>query len=369
MNPIEIFRAGTHTDSHGTTLNFSESDVAAMAAAYDPALSEAPIVVGHPKADAPAWGWIKSLTAQAGRLYALPDQVDPAFAEMVRAGRYKKLSAALYGPTSPANPRPGAWYLRHVGFLGAQPPAVKGLAPVCFASGDDGYITVEFSEELSFIARLVGLLRGLRDYITEKDGAEKAEAALPSWTLDDLQEGAAVARALPREDPSSFSEPVNTQQENPMHAQNSLQEEKEADLIRREQELARKEAAFHERERTADAAAFVADMLAEGRLTPAQSAGLAEFMAKLDAEGVVEFAEGSGTKQLSPSDFMKDFLKKLPKQVDFGEHSAPVDTPDELDPQEAASRVVAFQERHRAAGIVVTTTDALAAVKAGKDKE
>ena len=173
MNPIEICRAGTHTDSHGTTLNFSESDVAAMAAAYDPALSEAPIVVGHPKADAPAWGWIKSLTAQAGRLYALPDQVDPAFAEMVRAGRYKKLSAALYGPTSPANPKPGAWYLRHVGFLGAQPPAVKGLAPVCFASGDDGYITVEFSEELSFIARLVGLLRGLRDYITEKDGAEK----------------------------------------------------------------------------------------------------------------------------------------------------------------------------------------------------
>ena len=317
MNPIEIFRAGTHTDSHGTTLNFSESDVAAMAAAYDPALSEAPIVVGHPKADAPAWGWVKSLTARAGRLYALPDQVDPAFAEMVRAGRYKKLSAALYGPTSPANPKPGAWYLRHVGFLGAQPPAVKGLAPVCFASGDDGYITVEFSEELSFIARLVGLLRGLRDYITEKDGAEKAEA----------------------------------------------------DLIRREQELARKEAAFHERERTADAAAFVADMLAEGRLTPAQSAGLAEFMAKLDTEGVVEFAEGSGTKQLSPSDFMKDFLKKLPKQVDFGEHSAPVDTPDELDPQEAASRVVAFQERQRAAGIVVTTTDALAAVKAGKDKE
>ena len=128
---------------------------------------------------------------------------------------------------------------------------------------------------------------------------KKAEAALPSWTLDDLQEGAAVARALPREDPSSFSEPVNTQQENPMHAQNSLQEEKEADLIRREQELARKEAAFHERERTADAAAFVADMLAEGRLTPAQSAGLAEFMAKLDTEGVVEFAEGSGTKPVS----------------------------------------------------------------------
>lgn len=44
MNPIEIFRAGTHTDSHGATLSFSESDLAATARAYDPAVSEAPIV-------------------------------------------------------------------------------------------------------------------------------------------------------------------------------------------------------------------------------------------------------------------------------------------------------------------------------------
>ena len=125
MNPIEIFRAGTHTDSHGATLSFSESDLAATARAYDPAVSEAPIVVGHPKADAPAYGWIKSLSAEGGRLFATPDQVDPSFAEMVRAGRYKKLSASLYAPDSPANPSPGAWYLRHVGFLGAQPPAIR----------------------------------------------------------------------------------------------------------------------------------------------------------------------------------------------------------------------------------------------------
>lgn len=91
---------------------------------------------------------------------------------MVRAGRYKKLSASLYAPDSPANPSPGAWYLRHVGFLGAQPPAIKGLAPVNFAAGDEeGTVTVEFSEEMGFISRLVGLLRGVRDYITERDGA------------------------------------------------------------------------------------------------------------------------------------------------------------------------------------------------------
>lgn len=365
MNPIEIFRAGTHTDSHGATLSFSEGDLAATARAYDPAVSEAPIVVGHPKADAPAYGWISSLSAEGGRLFATPDQVDPSFAEMVRAGRYKKLSASLYSPSSPANPRPGTWYLRHVGFLGAQPPAIKGLAPVNFAAGDEeGTVTVEFSEEMSFISRLVGLLRGVRDYITERDGADKAEAALPSRTLDSLQEGAAIAMTNPEPvSETSYSE------EEPMD-KNEMNE-REAELARREQELARREAEFAERGRRAEAETFIGTAVTEGRLTPAQSTGLADFMASLPAEGVFEFAEGDGKKRTSPAAFMKEFISRLPKQVDFSEKSAPsdADDPDELDPREAAARAVAFQERRRAAGIVVTTTEAMAAVKAGKDKE
>ena len=370
MNPIEIFRAGTHTDSHGATLSFSEGDLAATARAYDPAVSEAPIVVGHPQAAAPAYGWISSLSAEGGMLLATPDQVDPSFAEMVRAGRYKKLSASLYSPSSPANPRPGTWYLRHVGFLGAQPPAIKGLAPVNFAAGDEeGTVTVEFSEEMSFISRLVGLLRGVRDYITERDGADKAEAALHAWTLDSLQEGSAVAQALPVPEPGpGFSEPEPNKEDSmdkPSH------EEKEAELARREQELARREAEFAERGRRAEAETFIGTAVTEGRLTPAQSAGLADFMASLPAEGVFEFAEGDGTKRTSPAAFRKEFISRLPKQVDFSEKSAPsdADDPDELDPREAAARAVAFQERRRAAGIVVTTTEAMAAVKAGKDKE
>ena len=129
MNPIEIFRAGTHTDSHGATLSFSESDLAATARAYDPAVSEAPIVVGHPKADAPAYGWIKSLSAEGGRLFATPDQVDPSFAEMVRAGRYKKLSASLYAPDSPANPAPGRGICGMWAFWARSRPRSRGLRP------------------------------------------------------------------------------------------------------------------------------------------------------------------------------------------------------------------------------------------------
>ena len=362
MDSIEIFKAGTHTDSHGATLSFSEADLAAMAKAYDPAVSEAPIVVGHPSADAPAYGWIKSLSEKNGKLLAQPDQVDPAFAEMVRAGRFKKLSASLYSPTSPANPKPGVWYLRHVGFLGAQPPAVKGLAPVNFAAGDgEGLVTVEFSEGMGFMARLVGLLRGVRDYITEKDGTEKAEAVLPAWTLDRLQEGVAVAMTTPEEPEPSYSE------EEPMNKKDT--EEREAELDRRERELARREAEFAESKRLAEAEVFVSSAVSEGRLTPAQSAGLADFMAKLSGEDAFEFAEGDEKKKTSPAAFMKDFLSRLPKQVDFSEASAPAGGEEELDPEEAATRAVAFQGRRRAAGIVITTTEALAAVKAGKDRE
>lgn len=374
--PIEIFRTGTHTDMHGATLSFTEADLAAMAKAYDPAVSEAPIVVGHPKADAPAYGWISALSEKRGKLFADVRQVDPVFAEMVRAGRFKKLSASLYSPTSPTNPVPGVWYLRHVGFLGAQPPAVKGLAPVNFAAGDEeGLVTVEFGEDTGFIARLVGLLRGVRDYITEKDGTEKAEAVLPSWTLDSLQEGAAVAMAAPVESPSeqlSYSEEEEMDKKEMAanaERQRNLDAMREAELERREQELARREAAFAESKRLAEAETFVNTIVSEGRLTPAQSAGLADFMAKLTAEDVLEFAEGDGRKKTSPAAFMKAFLSRLPKQVNFSEASAPTGGEEELDPEEAATRAVAFQERRRAAGIVITTTEALAAVKAGKDRE
>jgi len=45
---LDIFRSGRHTASSGASLAFTEADLAATAAAYDPALHEAPIVVGHP---------------------------------------------------------------------------------------------------------------------------------------------------------------------------------------------------------------------------------------------------------------------------------------------------------------------------------
>jgi hypothetical protein len=143
---IHLMPVGRHTAMAGQSIDFSEADLQASAAAYNPALHEAPLVIGHPTHDAPAYGWVQSLVFGADGLTAIPHQINPDFAELHKAGAFKKVSASFYHPDSKSNPVPGVYYLRHVGFLGAQPPAIKGLKAVEFADTDTDCITLEFSE-------------------------------------------------------------------------------------------------------------------------------------------------------------------------------------------------------------------------------
>lgn len=121
-----IFKAGKHTDSSGNTKEWTEADLDKIVASYDPAKHEAPIVIGHPKTNAPAYGWIESLKRVGDTLYAKAKQLVPEFVEMVNKGLFKKRSISLYPDGT----------LRHVGFLGATPPAVKGLPDVEFKDGE-----------------------------------------------------------------------------------------------------------------------------------------------------------------------------------------------------------------------------------------
>lgn len=169
--PYEIFRAGTRTDNNGNTVSISADDVAAIAAHYDKAKHEAPIVVGHPAANAPAFGWVSALRADNGVLYAEFAEVDEDFAELVRKGRYKKVSASFYPPKHPSNPNPNGFYLRHVGFLGAHPPAVKGLKNIDFADDDNSVISFcEICEE-----NKENLMTTEEQLAAEKAAREKAE--------------------------------------------------------------------------------------------------------------------------------------------------------------------------------------------------
>lgn len=131
---------------NGAVLQFSETDLQKTVAAYDPTKHEAPLVVGHPAHNDPAYGWVQALQFADGAIDAIPTQVNPDFAEMVASGAFKKISASFYSPNSPANPVPGVYYLRHVGFLGATAPAVKGMRAPAFADTEEGVLTFEFAE-------------------------------------------------------------------------------------------------------------------------------------------------------------------------------------------------------------------------------
>ena len=363
---IHIFRPGRHTSMQGATIDFGESDLIATANAYDPARHEAPLVIGHPRADAPAWGWVGGLTADEGGLFATPRQLDPAFAEMVRAGRFKKVSASFYTPDSPHNPVPGVYYLRHVGFLGAQPPAVKGLAPVNFAEGDtdEGCVSFDFAESPGLLRWLADLFRGLREYVVEKDGAETADRAIPSYAVSGLQEMAAASAAQAAEIPA-FAENLTPPKEKSMQKQETPPAENIdfAETKARADELERKVAYLTGIARKERASRVVDKALADGRLTPAQSVGLADFMAGLDEEGTFDFAEDGGkTTSMSPAAFMAAFLERLPKQVDFSEAAPGGEEALDTSSNDIAQRALAYCEEMRTKGVTVSITDAVAHV-------
>lgn len=332
MQRIEIFRPGKHTSMSGETIGFTEQQLRDAAAAYDPSLHEAPIVVGHPREDGPAYGWVKSL-AYAETLTAEPDQVEPQFAELVQAGRFKKVSASFYRPDSPANPKPGVYYLRHVGFLGAQPPAIKGLKQIEFADGDCDVVELAFGEIRGGI--LQRLFRSLREKLIAEDGVEAADKVLPDWEIEHLED---------RSESSAYSEAPRPHQPHPKPTPEVTDvdtkelERREREAAERETRLKEQEAAFAEREKKAQAeasATLVDDLVKQGRVLPKHRDGLVAFMANQDAEGALEFGEGSDKVTTNGRTFLEDFLKELPVSVDYAERAAAGDEDDAAGPYQA----------------------------------
>ncbi len=311
MTRLQIFRPGRHTAMSGETLAFTEAEVKAIAENYDPALHEAPIVIGHPELSAPAYGWVKGLHFKNGILEAEVDQVDPAFAELVNEGKFKKISARFFKPKAAHNPKPGAFYLEHVGFLGAAAPAVAGLKSASFAA--DPTETVAFT--LGRFGRAAGIFRNLRDFLIQQFGIETADKVLPTWDLENL----AATDDEPR---AAYSLPVKPAGLNPSKEQTVTDplkpspEERERQLAAREQKVKDDEAAFAKRQaetRKAEDAGFVDGLVGQGRVLPAQKESLAAFLAKLDDGETVAFAAGKQAE--TARGYFRGFLSGLPQQV------------------------------------------------------
>jgi hypothetical protein len=299
MKRVHIFKPGKYVATNGQTYEFTETMLQASAQAYDPKLHEAPIVLGHPKHDDPAYGWIRKLEFADGQLLGEPDQVDPGFAELHRAGRYKKRSASFYAPDDPRNPVPGVFYLRHLGVLGAQPPAVKGLKAANFAEGE-APVTVEFGDWTD--CTIARVLRKMKNFFIEQFGQEKAEQAIEEWKLEEITAEAMRPEPIKEETVKpEFGEP-------PRKESHMTPEEiaaKEAELTQREARLNQQETNAR---RTADTA-FAEQLVKDGKLLPQHKTFVVDFLEAIEGSDVeVAFSED---KKVAPRQAFMDFLEDL----------------------------------------------------------
>ncbi|BAZ39420.1 hypothetical protein NIES4101_53730 [Calothrix sp. NIES-4101] len=377
---IEIFAAGDHTSSNGIALSFSNQDLDAIAQSYNPDVFDAPAVVGHPRDNSPAYGWVESVKRVGAKLIAKLRDIDPEFEEAVKAKRYKKISASFYSPDSPANPNPGTYYLRHVGFLGGMAPAVKGLKPVAF-SEDEG--VVEFSCGcLDFGENMV--LRNLREWLIADFGLEKANEIIPNYAVSQKPESdyaiedmrsriryleAQIENFMRPELQEKieelgrkfigYAEQINEINETNMNEEIDFNE-REASLLARERQLAEREAALN-RARVMD---FVESRASEGRVFPAEKAELIEFMCALP-EDAIEFSE---EKFQAPREWFENWLKNRPKVVEYAEvaTASKAKSTATADPKAVADKATAIVTERRNQGISITFAEAVQEVMGGK---
>lgn len=335
--PLHIFFAGTHTAVDGTAHSFSEADIADLVSSYDPEVSDAPLVVGHPKIEDPAYGSIGSLSGDDKNVFATPRDVDAQFAELVNAGRFSKISASIYLPDTPGNPKPGHHYLRHVGFLGAAPPSLKGLKrPTLNFAENDG--ALEFAMPMQRRISSLGyylkrLFQGLRDSEIERTSVEKADLLIPQWAIDGIDE------ATEDDQPgAAFAAPAADTTEIPMTNKRATDNtgndntaadfaEQQTQLDTRKSELDKREKTLRQREADAlraDAVEFAEGLVADGKLLPRQQPGVVELLLSLPAGTVLNFAEADGqdASDHPAPDVLRGLLTDLPKRVDFAEKSA-----------------------------------------------
>jgi hypothetical protein len=313
---IEIFRSGRQTSSSGDTREWTETDLDSIVTGYNnQAEHSAPVVVGHPRHDSPAFGWVEELKREGKILYAKFKDVLPEFADLVKQGTYRKRSISLYPDLT----------LRHVGFLGGMPPAVKGLADIAFRDKGEA-ITIEFSDwRMSTIGRIV---MRIRDYLVEKEGADKADGIISSWEVQDLLNEPPEQEPIKMYNEEESMKPEEVQAIVDKAVAGVTQQFTEAlkgaaeavTSLRGELDEVKKGQAA---ERTAGQRREFAEFLntpeMQQRIPEGSRTATLDHMMTLTSAQPVEFGEGDQKQSISAVDAYKKQLRSLPPVVEFSE--------------------------------------------------
>ena len=253
----------------------------------------------------------------------------------------------------------GGFKVRHIGFLGAVPPALQ-LTPMQYGHDTPAAHTYAFALLSACHAqavdartpRLLGRILGhLREFLIDRFDLDTADKVLPHWDVDALKEQAAElanndqtpsAYASSHADRPHFSQ---TTGENPMPETHTFSQadidaavaaatEKQQAAFNQDKAHLKAELDQARREYlSAEYQAQVDKAITEGRLTPAQSEGLVEFMLALPGDAQAPFTfftRGEGAKKESvkqtPMQFFEGFIGKLGKQIDLNSEQGGADS-------------------------------------------
>lgn len=338
---IEVFRTGTFTPMEGAAITYTAADMKAIGDVYKRDTAPAPIVVGHPTTDAPAFGWADSFEYDASkdRLFANVSEINPAFAEAVRSGAYKKVSMSFFRPNEAANPVPGSWYPKHIGFLGGAAPAVSGLTNVQFAADAKSVtFTCDFGDP--GFEQAAGLFRGLRDFLIDKFGLDDADKALPTFQIDWLGETETMPAVQPdfsaarKFSAGGIIPPVLVsgtnikviEKEPPLTHLNTSFAAREAALAADEAAFKARNEALMLRQRElnhTEHVAFAEGLVTAGKLLPVSKDKVVALLDAMPIDVSVSFAAGDKTTTVPAATMLREILDAQPKAVSFGQLDLP----------------------------------------------
>lgn len=370
----EIFRTGTHTSSNGTTHTWTEGDLDTMVQKFNEKQPTVPIVIGHPKSDNPAYGWVDKVKRVGDTLVAQFKQVNQEFTEWVKKGLYKNRSISLYPDMT----------LRHIGFLGAVPPAVKGLAEFQFSDDD------EFQEYVLSAPQLRSGCNGGSSCTVRKSPIAKGNHI----SVDSAAAGVNAEKQLTQsagDGGLSFKEQEEERIQR-MKEENQKQELEKQELESQKQELEKQNKEFSEQisskdeeiknlkaqieaqekaKRQAENAQFAEELIKSGSITPAQKSVVVDFMEIAANQGQYDFAEGD-EKDVSKA--FKTFLQGI-KQIDFSEVATKdkakekQDTIDFSDGQSIAIAINKKKQEYAKEGRVVSEGEILKELKGANNDD
>lgn len=358
---FEIFKTGDQTDSKGRKRTFTDADLDSMVANHS-GEHTAPLVVGHPKSNDPAYGWLDQLKVEGGTLFAKAKDVVTEFSDAVKNKHFPNRSVSII-------PEGDGFKVRHIGFLGAAAPAVPGLAGIDFADADDDALEFSMTNDqrwatASGFSSIADMLGGFRDWMIGEKGLDIADRILPRWNIDNIRDSGREVRN---------SEPEKTHFSNHNEDVDVNKEFTQADLDKavKDAEVAAKEtvdkavAKANYQAALSDATAKIKTLVSEGKLLPAQTPGLAEFMAGLSTadDNAFEFAaskEGEAAVKKTPAQFMGDFMAAMGVQIKTGKdtstaadedadvtYSAPSGFSYEEDRAALHAKALEYQQKHK----------------------